>query len=199
MHDLLGPPAAASRGVGAVVLAGGGAVRLDGADKAAVEIAGRTLLEHALEALVDVPDVVVVGEQVPTSRPVSFVREEPPGGGPAAAVLAGLRGFPHAPAQVVVLAVDMPFVTAGTVRRLLAAATGDGARLVDRDGRRQQLCAAYSVAALRGRAGESDVHGWSMGRLLHGLAATDVPAEGEEAFDVDTWDDVRRARTLFDQ
>ena len=37
----------------AIVLAGGRAVRLDGADKASVEYLGRTLLEHALDALVD--------------------------------------------------------------------------------------------------------------------------------------------------
>ena len=31
-----------------MILAGGTAVRLDGADKASLELAGRTLLEHAL-------------------------------------------------------------------------------------------------------------------------------------------------------
>ena len=37
----------------AVVLAGGVAARLDGADKASVELHGRTLLTWALEAVVD--------------------------------------------------------------------------------------------------------------------------------------------------
>ena len=37
----------------AVVLAGGTAARLDGADKARSSTHGRTLLEHALDALVD--------------------------------------------------------------------------------------------------------------------------------------------------
>ena len=37
----------------AVVLAGGVAARLDGADKASVELHGRTLLTWALDALVD--------------------------------------------------------------------------------------------------------------------------------------------------
>src|SRR4051794_24238588 len=44
----------------AVVLAGGRASRLDGADKASIEYQGRTLLEHALEALADAAEVVVV-------------------------------------------------------------------------------------------------------------------------------------------
>ena len=37
----------------AVVLAGGTAARLGGADKASIELHGRTLLTHALDALVD--------------------------------------------------------------------------------------------------------------------------------------------------
>ena len=44
----------------AVVLAGGTAVRLDGADKASVELHGRTLLTWALDAVLDAAEVVVV-------------------------------------------------------------------------------------------------------------------------------------------
>ena len=122
----------------AVILAGGTAVRMDGVDKAGVEYAGRTLLEHALRAVADAAEVVVVGEQVPTSRPVTFVREDPPLGGPAAGLLAGLAALARLPEGLFVLAVDMPFVTAETFRRLVAAAAGhDGAFLVDADGRRQ--------------------------------------------------------------
>ena len=80
-----------------------------------------TLLEHVLGALAEVPEVVVVGDEVVTSRPVTFVREDPAGGGPAAGLLAGLAGFPRPPRLVVVLAVDMPLVTTATVRRLVEA------------------------------------------------------------------------------
>ncbi len=76
---------------GAVVLAGGRAARLGGFDKASVEIGGRTLLERALDAVVDAAEVVVVGEQVPTERPVTFVLESPRWGGPVAALLTGRR------------------------------------------------------------------------------------------------------------
>ena len=92
----------------AVILAGGTAVRMDGVDKAGVEYAGRTLLEHALAAVAGAVEVVVVGEPVPTSRPVTFVMEDPPRGGPAAAVLAGRDALLAAPPYVAVLAVDMP-------------------------------------------------------------------------------------------
>ncbi len=145
------------------MLTGGSAVRFQGADKASIEVAGVTLLEHVLGALAEVPDVVVVGDQVVTSRPVGFVREDPPGGGPAAGLLAGLAGFPRPPRLVVVLAVDMPLVTTATVRRLMLSAEEDGALLVDEDGRRQYLCAIYRGEALLEAAPPlEEQHGLSM-------------------------------------
>ena len=181
--------------MGAVVLTGGGGVRLGGADKATIEVGGRTLLEHALAALDEVPEVVVVGSEVPTSRPVTFTREDPPGGGPAAGLLAGLARFATTPAYVVVLAVDMPLVTTGTVGRLTAAATSpqvDGAVLVDAGGRQQYLCAAYAVAAVRRAvaAAGGDTHGLPMRRLVADLRLEDVPAVGAETRDLDTWEDL---------
>ena len=71
------------------MLAGGAAARLDGADKASVELHGRTLLTWALDAVVDAAEVVVVGDPVPTHRPVTFTREDPRHGGPVAALLTG--------------------------------------------------------------------------------------------------------------
>jgi molybdopterin-guanine dinucleotide biosynthesis protein A len=186
--------------VGAVVLSGGAAARLGGVDKASVEVGGRTLLEHALAALADVPEVVVVGAEVPTSRPVTFTREDPPGGGPAAGLLAGLRRFARTPAWVVVLAVDMPLVSRDTVHRLTTDRHGDGVLLVDQDGRSQYLCAAYSVAALeRARtAADSDSgHGLAMRDLVAGLDLSTVAAVADEARDLDTWEDLTDLRTVL--
>ena len=104
--------------LGAVILTGGTAARMDGIDKAAIEIGGVTLLERALAATMAALEVVVVGREVPTSRPVTWTREDPPLGGPAAGILAGLDRFLRTPDLVCVLAVDMPKVNAGTVARL---------------------------------------------------------------------------------
>jgi molybdopterin-guanine dinucleotide biosynthesis protein A len=187
--------AAEATELGGIVLTGGSAVRFQGADKASIEIAGATLLEHVLGALAEVPDVVVVGDEVITSRPVGFVREDPPGGGPAAGLLAGLDGFPRPPRLVVVLAVDMPLVTTATVRRLMLSAGDDGALLVDDDGRRQYLCALYRSDALREVAPPVDRRsGLPMRRLVADLRLAEVPAIGWEAHDVDTWDDLTRLR-----
>ena len=183
--------------VGGVVVAGGGASRMGGVDKGSIEVGGRTLLEHVLAALTHVADVVVVGDEVRTSRPVTFTREQPPGGGPAAALLAGLRAFPHAPGRVVVLAGDMPRVTEDTVDRLEAAVEDDvdGAVLVDRGGRAQYLCASYRLPALLAAAPPyGEEHGLPMHRLLAPLRLAEVTAVGDEAVDVDTWADVHRVR-----
>ncbi len=190
---------------GAVVLTGGSAVRFQGADKASIELGGLTLLEHVLGALVGIPDVVVVGDEVGTTRPVTFLREDPPGGGPAAGLLAGLSGFPRPPRLVVVLAVDMPLVTTATVRRLRLAADededaqGDGALLVDEHGRRQYLCAVYRTEALLGAAPPLEAQpGLPVRRLVGRLRLAEVPALPGEAHDVDTWDDLLALRSRLE-
>jgi molybdopterin-guanine dinucleotide biosynthesis protein A len=179
----------------AVVLAGGSGARLGGADKAAVTHEGRTLLEHCLAALAGAEEVVVVGEPVATSRPVAFAREDPPGGGPAAGLLAGVEALRGTTGPVAVLAVDMPFVTAATVERLLAAhaaaATSAGAFLVDAGGRRQ--LAGVLDAALLPRP--RDRHNLPLHVLLGGLDLVPVPAVGREATDIDTRDDLEGLRS----
>lgn len=207
MSVATGPGRAPDPGrVGAVVLAGGTAARMDGVDKAAIELRGVTLLERALSATVTAVEVVVVGAPVPTTRPVTFTTEDPRGGGPAAGLLAGLRAFHRRPDVVLVLAVDMPRVGPGTFARLLDAlvptsgqeptATADGALLVGHGGRRQPLCAAYRHDALRRAAPASleDEHGLPVHRLVGGLRLVEVPEEADEAHDVDTWADLRDLR-----
>lgn len=182
--------------LGAVVLAGGGAVRMGGVDKASIEIGGVTLLERALAATMSALEVVVVGEQVPTSRPVTWTLEDPPDGGPAAGLLAGLDRFLRPPDLVAVLAVDMPRVNAGTLARLTWAVEADvavdGAVLVDADGRRQTLAAVYRRSALLDAAPDLEHrHGLPVRRLVGDLRLVEVPVVGDEARDVDTWSDVR--------
>lgn len=186
--------------LGAVILTGGTAARMDGVDKASVEVDGVTLLERALHATMAALDVVVVGDPVPTSRPATFTREDPRYGGPAAGLLAGLDRLRPGLDLVCALAVDMPRVEAGTVARLTWAVEGapevDGACLVDANGRRQPLAAVYRTASLqRARpADQGDEHGLPMHRLVGALDLVEVPAIGAEAHDVDTWEDVRSLR-----
>jgi molybdopterin-guanine dinucleotide biosynthesis protein A len=176
-------------GWAAVILTGGTGSRLGGTDKATLRHAGRTLLEHALGAVAAADEVVVVGPEVATEAPVRFVREDPPGGGPLAGLAAGTAALADACDLVVVLAVDMPHVTAATVERLRAAASEVGAAwLADADGRRQLAGAIRpELVPLPDRARDLP-----MRMLMSSGSSRAVPALGDEAADVDTWTDLAR-------
>ncbi|MFI9245540.1 NTP transferase domain-containing protein [Streptomyces sp. NPDC053086] len=183
----------------AVVLAGGAARRLGGADKPGVRVGGRALLDRVLAACADARTTVVVAAPRPTLRPVRWAREEPPGGGPVAALEAGLRCATAG--HTVVLSADLPFLERDTVQELLTALEdhgSDGALLTDADGRDQPLVAAYRTAALRrGLTALAAAHGGLTGlplrRLTGALRLTRVP-DPLASFDCDTWDDIADAR-----
>lgn len=179
-------------GFAAIVLAGGQAARLGGADKASIEVGGRSLLDRALDAVVDAGEVVVVGQQVPTERPVTFVLEDPRYGGPVAGLLTGrdslLRRFP----TLAVLAVDMPHLTSSTFRRLHEAAVGhEGAVLAGADGRTQLALVVETARLDAVRPDREGQHGMAMRALLEPLDLVQVPSFGDEARDIDTWSDLR--------
>lgn len=132
----------------AIVLAGGASRRL-GVDKAEQHVGGRRLLDIALAAVSDADAVVVVGPPRAVPRKVGIVSEDPPGSGPVAGIAAGLRALPDGPADVAVLAVDLPWITPATVAAL-AAARGDApvAVAIDAGDHAQYLTAVWDSAAL---------------------------------------------------
>ncbi|MGY5123299.1 NTP transferase domain-containing protein [Streptomyces nigrescens] len=197
----------------AIVLAGGAARRLGGADKPALSVGGRPLLDRVLAACPPAATTVVVGPARPATRAVVHTLEDPPGGGPLAALDAGLR---HTTAPtVLVLSADLPFLTAATVRSLLAAATRtagaagpgelsaprDGAMLRDASGRDQPLVAVYRAEPLRRelarlRAAHGGLAGLPLRALLAELLLERVPdaPSSTASFDCDTWEDISAAR-----
>ena len=189
--------------VDAVVLAGGLARRLEGADKPALEFGGVTLLDRVIEACAEAREVVCVGPVRPTRRPVRWTREDPPGAGPVAALAAGL-GLTRE-SRVLVLAADLPFLSRELVHSLWMNADGhDGAVLTDREGRDQWLAACYRREALTGAidrlAAENGgtAAGLSLRRLLAGFDLARVPDPDGQSFDCDTWEDVSHVRRLVD-
>jgi molybdopterin-guanine dinucleotide biosynthesis protein A len=190
----------------AVVLAGGAARRLGGADKPGVRVGGRALLDRVLTACAGAATTVVVAEPRATGRPVRWAREDPPGGGPLAALDAGLR---HTSAEhVVVLSADLPFLDEGTVGRLLTVLRAadaavdpgkpEGVLLTDPDGRDQPLVAAYRTGALRREltaltAAHGELTGLPLRRLVAALHLTRI-SDPVASFDCDTWDDIAAAR-----
>jgi MobA-like NTP transferase domain len=95
-------------GYDAIVLAGGAARRLGGADKPALAVGGVSLLERVVAACADAGTVVVVGPPRPLDRAVRWTREHPAGAGPVAAIAAGLPLTTRT--LVAVLAADLPFI-----------------------------------------------------------------------------------------
>ncbi|CAG7651847.1 NTP transferase domain-containing protein [Streptomyces bryophytorum] len=188
----------------AVVLAGGAARRLGGTDKPALPVGGRTLLDRVLAACAGAERTVVVGPRRPTALPVRWTREQPAGGGPLPALAAGLGALagPGGAEQVVVLAADLPFLTAPTVTALTSALSGDveGVLLTDAGGRDQPLAAAYLTEPLRREiallgAEHGGLTGLPLRLLTAELALTHIAdPTGDASFDCDTWDDVSAAR-----
>ncbi|MEV5600051.1 NTP transferase domain-containing protein [Streptomyces sp. NPDC052299] len=184
----------------AIVLAGGAAKRLGGADKPAVRVGGRPLLDRVLAACSGAGTTVVVGDRRPTARAVTWAREVPPGGGPLAALGAGVR---HTSAErVLVLSADLPFLGADTVAALLAAAGRDGvegALCSDEGGRDQPLVAVYRGEPLRRElaflaAEHGGLGGLPLRLLTRELTLCRVAAGPLASFDCDTWEDIASAR-----
>jgi molybdenum cofactor guanylyltransferase len=182
----------------AVVLAGGRAERLGGQAKPQLRVGGRTLLATVLDAVADARRRVVVGPAQEVPDDVVLTRETPPGGGPVAALRAGLAHVETA--AVVVLAADLPFLTADLVRELRRRLRGDGLLAVDDTGRDQFLLGAWRTAALRAAvadpAGPRALH-----RVVAGLAVDRwcppvEPGRPAPWLDCDTPEELARARAV---
>ncbi|RNI23919.1 molybdenum cofactor guanylyltransferase [Flexivirga caeni] len=176
----------------AVVLVGGAGSRLGGVDKAAVELAGRSLVSRSLDAVRDARTLVVVGDtsaQVPAHA--IRVVEDPPGAGPAAATVAGLLAIEEPAAWTCLVACDQP--GAEDAIRLLAtteAGDADGVVIAEPGGRMQWLLGRYRSFALYDAAEQlGDPTDRSMRSLLDGLDLLAVPAPEAVWRDVDTWAD----------
>lgn len=177
---------------------------------------GLPLIDTVLAAVGQVP-VVVVGPVRATARSVHTVLEDPPGGGPASGVAAGLQALhrlvPRA-GTVAVLAADLPGLTSMTICRLCAAVDDPdlddrgsnsvnvpvpGAILIDANGREQWLTGVWRVAALRSALlTKPDWTGASVRSLLSLPGIRFVPGTNREVTDIDTFDDAAAWRRKGD-
>jgi molybdopterin-guanine dinucleotide biosynthesis protein A len=130
----------------AAILAGGRARRLGGRDKSRIVIGGRTILERQLDVLQGLVSRVVIVANDPASFAgvgVPVLADAVPGCGSLGGVYTAVVG---AGGPVLVLACDMPFVTAPFLARVIEAGReADIAIPRGRDGY-QPLCANYAPA-----------------------------------------------------
>lgn len=176
----------------AVVLAGGTASRSGGIDKAELIFQGDRLLDRVVRAVAGAQRVVIVGPPRHIRHQVRWTREEPPGGGPVAAIAAGLE-LVEAP-FVVVVAVDQPLLEDGFIQRLvLVSDRVTAAVAIDPSSRVQPLLACYPTALLRDVLRSEDVGGRSMRSVLARIPHRMVPDEGRSR-DCDTLSDIEELR-----
>lgn len=178
---------------------------MGGIDKPGLELDGRTLRARVVEAVAGADTVLLVGppsdEDAALGRDVVRVREEPPYGGPLAALAAAV---PHVDRDVMlVLAADLVHpdaLPAALLAALDAAPQAEAAVAVDDAGQRQWLAAAYRTSAVRRALASLDgidgIEGHRFGDLVDLLLPVDVPRA--DARDIDTPDDLARARGAGD-
>ncbi|TWJ11598.1 molybdopterin-guanine dinucleotide biosynthesis protein A [Stackebrandtia albiflava] len=181
-----------------VVLAGGAAVRMGGVPKPELTVGGRSLLRRVMDAAPQASPRVVVGDVL--GRGFIVTIEDPPGGGPAYALRAGLAHIPSTVPLVLVLAADLPFLTPQVVEALCAASDDryDGAVLVDHHGRPQWLCGVWRQPVLRDRLADC-APGTGMRQVLGTLRYAEVgwfDSDLPAWFDCDTPDSLEYARRL---
>lgn len=195
----------------AIVFAGGRGSRLGGRDKAMLRLAGARLVDRAVDAArsAGAKRIVVVGPTHAFSDGCIGTREEPPFGGPLAALAAGLRALEASGSDGEVLLLSCDLVRPAAVVELLAAAVCDDAAAIgpavaqkvdalvlsDPDGHSQWLAGRYSLSALRDgvEALGGDVAGRPLRAALSGLKIRHVPASAQAVADIDTPEDLDRA------
>lgn len=184
------------RRVTAIVLAGGASQRFP-PDKLAQLVDDEPLLDRTLASLPADVVVVVVGSVRQVARPVIFTSEDPPGGGPAAGLVAGLRKALAVSADVVVvIPADAPLGGAAATTLLTRLEKEPNAQAVvgvDAHGWEQPLQLAMRPAAaeaLLAAAGPGGAAGVSARRLLDALrpGLIQQALSPAELWDIDTAD-----------
>lgn len=130
----------------AAILAGGRARRLGGLDKSRIVVGGRTILERQVEVLRGLVDRVVIVTDDPrrfagAGQPV--IADAVPGCGSLGGIYTAVTA---ADGPVLVLACDMPFVTAPFLARVIEAGREADIAIPRTADGFHPLCASYAAA-----------------------------------------------------
>lgn len=188
--------------VGAVLLAGGRARRMGGIDKPLLELGGRTLLAASVDALTraGVSPIVAVGPVLDADAPVDWVREEPPFGGPMAAIAAALPQLTGDWTLVIAGDLERPDAVVARLLVEIAVETDADAVVFTAEGREQWLAGAYRTASLRAALAAVEIPaGASVRSVLGGLAIAWILDEDGVTRDIDAPADLDRARAHLEE
>ncbi|MEO8636025.1 MAG: molybdenum cofactor guanylyltransferase [Gemmatimonadales bacterium] len=191
------------------ILAGGGATRFGGTPKGLERVGGVRILDRLVVSFTEAlgaPPLLIANDPAaagwaPALRVVADLR---PGLGAAGGMLTAVT---VAPAPVVIVAWDMPFVSPALIRALADGLTGVDACLPESGGRRgiEPLCAAYgpaSPAAIAAALERGDLRAVGFQDALNvGILTLErVRQLGDPTllfFNVNTADDLREADKLW--
>ena len=191
------------------MLAGGGATRFGGRPKGLESVGGERILDHLVHTLTDAlgePPLLVANDPAAAGwYPGIRVRPDVrPGLGSLGGILTAIEA---APAPVVCIAWDMPFVTSALVRTLAAGLAEADVSIPASDGRRglEPLCAAYGPAcgpAIERSVAAGDLRaiGFHQAVRVHIIPLDAVRALGDPAelfFNVNTADELAAAEEIW--
>jgi molybdopterin-guanine dinucleotide biosynthesis protein A len=194
--------------IAGAILAGGEATRFGGRPKGLEMVGGKRILDRLVDAfegaLHRLPLLVANAPDAPEWRAdLRVVPDVRPGCGSLGGVYTAVI---EAPAPVVCVAWDMPFVTADLLARLAAGVDGCDVFLPESEGPRggEPLCAAYGPAcapaiASRLDAGDLQATGFYSAVRVCTLGLEQVRRLGDPArlfFNVNTVDDLAKADAL---
>lgn len=193
--------------VSGAILAGGRAERMGGADKAALDIGGRTIMDRQLAAFAGTAaDILIVANDTVRYQQyrARVVADRIPGAGPLGGLYTALSEAQHD--TVLVIACDMPFVTRELLARLVSELGPDDDAVVPRSTRGlEPLCAAYRTrcaAVAREHIERGELELARLGRDLRVRELgpeTLAPYGGDHAFEnVNTPHEYARARSAVE-
>ena len=174
---------------------------MGGVDKATLRLSGERLVDRVAAAAqrAGAAGVTIVGPESAAADGCARVREDPPGGGPLAAVAAALPFVQHDWTMLLSCDLQQPVAVCETLLASLREGDDvDGIVLVDQRMRHQWLAGVYSTRMLRrGFEVLGDDHAGLPIKLLFAQARLrEVPVADAIAADIDTPDDLAQATRL---